>query len=127
VIDGNAHGWLSTPILSRFLDGLAPLALFVVVESHQERPLVDFAVFRSPHFVGTACAMVGYAAGAQVMIFYLPLHLQNAYGFAPIVAGLASCRSPCRCFSFPAGAPGWRGPHGRCYPLVWASAPSPMR
>ncbi|WP_296002918.1 MFS transporter [Rugamonas sp.] len=90
VIDGNALGWLSAPILWRFLGGLALLVLFAVVELRQERPMVDFAIFRSRHFIGTAFAMVGYAGGAQVMIFYLPLYLQNAYGFSPAIAGIAT-------------------------------------
>ena len=89
VIDGNALGWTSTAVAWRLLGGLALLAGFVVVERMQARPMVDFAVLRSSHFVGTAFAMVGYAAGAQVMIFYLPLYLQNAYGYAPVDAGLA--------------------------------------
>jgi nitrate/nitrite transporter NarK len=33
--------------------------------------------------------MIGYGASAQVMIFFLPQYLQNAYGFAPLTAGLA--------------------------------------
>jgi fucose permease len=33
--------------------------------------------------------MIGYGATAQVMVFYLPLFLQNAYGFDPLKAGLA--------------------------------------
>jgi len=89
VIDGNALGWFSVPVLWRFFGGLLLLTLFVKVEMLQQRPMVDFAIFRSPHFIGTAFAMVGYAAGAQVMIFYLPLYLQNAFGFAPVIAGIA--------------------------------------
>lgn len=89
VIDGNALGWLSAPIVWRALGGAALLALFVVVELRQRRPMLDFAIFNSRHFIGTVFAMVGYAAGAQVMIFYLPLYLQNAFGFSPMIAGLA--------------------------------------
>lgn len=89
VIDGNALGWLSAPIVWRALGGAALLALFVVVELRQPRPMLDFAIFKSRHFIGTVFAMVGYAAGAQVMIFYLPLYLQNAFGFSPMVAGIA--------------------------------------
>jgi MFS family permease len=33
--------------------------------------------------------MVGYGASAQVMVFFLPLFLQVAFGFAPFTAGLA--------------------------------------
>src|SRR5258708_19768260 len=33
--------------------------------------------------------MLAYAGGAQVMIFYLPLFLQNAFDLSPAMAGLA--------------------------------------
>jgi predicted MFS family arabinose efflux permease len=62
---------------------------FVAVELRQDRPMVDFSLFKQPTFLGSAFAMLGYAGGAQVMIFFLPMFLQNAYGFAPATAGLA--------------------------------------
>jgi EmrB/QacA subfamily drug resistance transporter len=89
VIDGNGLGWSSMPILLRLLGGAAILIVFVAVENRQVRPMVDFGLFRSPHFLGSAFAMLGYAGGAQVMLFYLPLYLQNAYGYAPGLAGVA--------------------------------------
>ncbi|MFJ3483063.1 MFS transporter [Pseudomonas sp. NPDC090202] len=89
VIDGNALGWTTAAVLWRILGGVLLLALFVWVEKRQANPMVDFAIFRSAHFAGTVASMVGYAAGAQVMIFYLPLYLQNAFGFAPMMAGIA--------------------------------------
>jgi hypothetical protein len=58
-------------------------------EYHQARPMVDLGLFRRPTFVGAVAAMIGYGASAQVMIFFLPLYLQNAYGFQPLVAGVA--------------------------------------
>ena len=33
--------------------------------------------------------MIGYGASAQVMIFFLPLYLENAYGFEPLPVGIA--------------------------------------
>ncbi|HEX4422282.1 MAG TPA: MFS transporter [Kofleriaceae bacterium] len=89
LIDGNAAGWTSAPILERLAGALGLLAAFVVVELRQPRPMVDLSLFRRPTFLGSTAAMFGYAAGAQVMIFYLPLYAQNAYGFAPARAGLA--------------------------------------
>jgi EmrB/QacA subfamily drug resistance transporter len=88
-IDGNTLGWLAQAVLLRIAGGLALLAAFVAVERWQARPMVDFSLFRSRAFVGSAFAMVGYAAGAQVMLFYLPVFLQNAYGLAPARAGIA--------------------------------------
>ncbi|MFK3973575.1 MFS transporter [Pseudomonas sp. NPDC087358] len=89
VIDGNSFGWVATEILWRVFGGLGLLVIFGFVEVLQANPMVNFEIFRAPNFGGAAFAMVGYAAGAQVMIFYLPLYLQNAFGFAPVIAGIA--------------------------------------
>src|SRR5258708_28313585 len=48
-----------------------------------------FTLFAQSTFLGSAFAMLGYAGGAQVMIFYLPLFLQNAFDLSPAMAGLA--------------------------------------
>lgn len=51
--------------------------------------MIDFSLFANRTFLGSVFAMIGYGAAAQVMVFYLPLFLQNAYGFDPTKAGLA--------------------------------------
>jgi EmrB/QacA subfamily drug resistance transporter len=89
LIDGNNIGWGTPTILWRFATATGLLIAFVVVELRQARPMVDLALFAQPTFLGSAFAMLGYAGGAQVMIFYMPMYLQNAYGFAPARAGLA--------------------------------------
>jgi predicted MFS family arabinose efflux permease len=62
---------------------------FWIAETRKERPMIDFSLFRNPTFLGSVFAMVGYGAAAQVMVFYLPLFLQNAYAFNATRAGLA--------------------------------------
>jgi EmrB/QacA subfamily drug resistance transporter len=89
LIDGNALGWTSYSIGIRLVAALVLLVGFYFVEAGQPRPMVDFSLFRQPTFLGSAFAMLGYAGGAQVLIFFLPLLLQNAFGFAPAAAGLA--------------------------------------
>lgn len=89
LIDGNDKGWSSAAILSRFGVGAIFFVAFVVAELRQQRPMVDLALFRRSTFLGSVFAMLGYGAAAQVMVFYLPLFLQNPYGFAPAVAGVA--------------------------------------
>lgn len=88
-IDGNNLGWLSSAILLRLLGALVFLIAFYWIETREERPMIDFGLFRQPTFLGAAFAMLGYSIGAQVLIFFLPLFLQNAYGLAPAAAGLA--------------------------------------
>jgi EmrB/QacA subfamily drug resistance transporter len=88
LIDGNSLGWGTAAIFWRLAGAAALLTAFVFVELRQQRPMVDFALFKQPTFLGAACAMLGYAGGAQVLIFFLPLFLQNAYGFAPARGGV---------------------------------------
>jgi len=89
LIDGNSLGWTSFAIAWRLLASVVLFVAFVAIEVRQERPMIDFALFKQSTFLGTAFAMLGYAGAAQVMIFYLPLALQNSYGFTPAEAGLA--------------------------------------
>lgn len=89
LIDGNALGWAARPTVERFAGAAVLLAAFLVVELVQRRPMVDFALFAQPTYLGSVFAMLGYAAGVQVMIFYLPIFLQNAFDLSPLLAGLA--------------------------------------
>jgi EmrB/QacA subfamily drug resistance transporter len=89
LIDGNEQGWSSTSVVSRLLASAVLLAAFVVVEVRQRRAMVDFSLFRHRTFIGAVFAMMGYGASAQVMIFFLPLYLENAYGYEPLAGGIA--------------------------------------
>jgi EmrB/QacA subfamily drug resistance transporter len=89
LIDGNKTGWFSPSIAIRFIGAVFFFFACWITEMRQERPMIDFALFRNPTFLGAVFAMVGYGAAAQVMVFYLPLFLQNAYGFDATRAGLA--------------------------------------
>ncbi|HHY6928507.1 TPA: MFS transporter [Burkholderia ambifaria] len=88
LIGAPSHGWLSGATLGRFAFAAALLAAFVGAERWQARPMIDLALFRQPRFVGAVLAMFGYAACAQVMMTFLPLYLQNAFGMSAIDAGL---------------------------------------
>ena len=89
LIDGNEAGWASSSIVIRLAAAFVFLAAFVIVELRQDRPMVEFGLFRRGTFLGAVLAMIGYGASAQVMIFFLPLYLENAYGFEPLPAGIA--------------------------------------
>jgi EmrB/QacA subfamily drug resistance transporter len=89
LIDGNDSGWTSGSILVRLAVAFVMFVAFVIAELCQSRPMVDFTLFRRQTFVGAVLAMIGYGASAQVMVFFLPIFLQNAYGFEPMIAGVA--------------------------------------
>jgi hypothetical protein len=87
LIDGNAAGWSSRPILLKLAAAAVLFTLFVAAERLQARPMVDFSLFRRRTFLGASVAMLGFASSAQVMMTYLPLQLQNAFGLGAAVAG----------------------------------------
>ena len=89
LFDGNDVGWTSAGILLRLVIAAVLFIVFVRLELRHARPIVDFTLFGRSTFLGAVLAMIGYGASAQVMVFFLPLFLQNAYGFEPLIAGLA--------------------------------------
>ncbi|AJW97836.1 major Facilitator Superfamily protein [Burkholderia gladioli] len=50
--------------------------------------MIDLALFSQARFVAAVLGMFGYAACAQVMMTFLPLYLQNAFGWVAVQAGL---------------------------------------
>lgn len=89
LISGNEAGWSSPSVLLELTGATVFLNFFVRVEHRQTRPMIDLSLFGRSNFVGAVYAMIGYGMAAQVMVFYLPLYLQNAYGFDSLTAGLA--------------------------------------
>ena len=89
LIDGNQLGWASMTILIRFALAIVLLGAFVIVESRHARPMLDLALVSRRPFIGASFGTFGYGAGAQVMIFFLPIYLQSAFGLSPLAAGFA--------------------------------------
>ena len=93
LIDASVAGWSSRATLLRFAAGAALLLVFVLVfvlvERRQRAPMVDLRLFGRRVFVGAVLGMFGYAIAAQVMMTFLPLYLQNAFGFSAVLAGCA--------------------------------------
>lgn len=89
LIDVPAHGWASTTTWSRFGAAALLLALFVLHERRTAHAMIDLSLFRQPRFVGAVLGMFGYAACAQVMMTFLPLYLQNAFGMSAVRAGVS--------------------------------------
>ena len=88
LIGANRIGWSAEATRAKLLASVILFALFVAAELIQKRPMVDFALFRKRTFLGASFAMLGFASAAQVMMTYLPLYLQNAFGLSPAAAGL---------------------------------------
>ncbi len=101
LIGANADGWSSRPTATKLIAAAVLFALYVVVELAQRRPMVDLGLFRKRTFLGSSFAMLGFASAAQVMMTYLPLYLQNVFGFSPAEAGVGMLPFALPLFFFP--------------------------
>ena len=88
LLRGNAEGWGSGLILSTLVAGVVLLAVFVLVEVRQERPMLDISLFRRPAFLGVSLATFAIGAGMFALFPYLSIYLQDILGTSPLGAGL---------------------------------------
>jgi hypothetical protein len=87
LIEVPADGLASHATLARLAACVLLLGAFIRVQRVRAHPMVDLALFREARFVAAVLAMFGYAACAQVMMTFLPLYLQNAFGLSAVMAG----------------------------------------
>jgi MFS family permease len=95
------------------------LVAFVSIERRHSYPMLDLALFGRPDFLGAVAAMVGYAAAAQVLMFFLPLYLQNGFGFSPLSCGAAMLPFAIPLFVVPRIAARMSVRHGSRVVLTW--------
>ncbi|WCM24633.1 MFS transporter [Paraburkholderia bryophila] len=88
LIEVPADGLASWPTAARLAACALLLGGFVQLQRVRAHAMVDLALFRQPRFVAAVLAMFGYAACAQVMMTFLPLYLQNAFGLSAVAAGV---------------------------------------
>lgn len=88
LISGNHEGWGSLRVMLELASAALLFALFLLVETRQERPMMDLAVFRRHTYVGAIIAGLAYAASLLTMLTYLPIYFQSGLGYSPQTAGL---------------------------------------
>jgi EmrB/QacA subfamily drug resistance transporter len=86
--EGQSWGWTSYRIMILLVSGALSLALFVVIELEVDEPLVDLRVFRYWPYVNSLLLVSTLSVGLFVVLFYLPLFMQNAMGIAPLKTGV---------------------------------------
>ena len=88
LITGNEHGWGSGLIVGLLVTSALLLALFVVIEQRQPRPMFDLSLFRKKTFGGASIAAFALSASMFAMFLYLTLYLQTILGYDPLETGL---------------------------------------
>jgi EmrB/QacA subfamily drug resistance transporter len=88
LISGNRDGWSAPHILAEGAGAAVFLVVFLVVETRQARPMLDFSFFRKPTYLGANIAQLAFAAGLLTMLTFMPIYFQSGLGLSPRSAGL---------------------------------------
>jgi EmrB/QacA subfamily drug resistance transporter len=89
LIEGHDKGWTSVTILGALALAVVAGAVFALIESRSEHPMVALSLFRSRAFSGGIGTMMLWAFGIFGIYFFTSLYLQGVLGFSPTKAGLA--------------------------------------
>src|SRR5947209_12439320 len=88
LIKGNDKGWGSTEIVSLLVGSAVLMAIFLIAEVRQERPMLDLSLFKKPAFTGASLVALAISASMFSMFLYLTLYVQDVLGYDPLQAGL---------------------------------------
>jgi len=84
-----AHGWSDSLTIASLAGGAALLAVFAVIESRVEHPLLPIRIFANQTRAASFAAMMLMPAAMFSMFFFLSLYIQNIMGYSPLKAGVA--------------------------------------
>jgi EmrB/QacA subfamily drug resistance transporter len=88
LLRGNAKGWSSGLILACLVGSAVLLALFLLAQWREERPMLDRRLFRKPTFAGAQIAAFAISSGVFALFLYLTLYLQTVLGYSPLATGV---------------------------------------
>jgi EmrB/QacA subfamily drug resistance transporter len=90
IIEAPSLGWTSPAILAAFGTAAVALAALLRHEPRREEPLIDLRFFRSLQFSASIAISVAAFSAFGGFLFLNTLYLQEARGFSPVEAGLAT-------------------------------------
>jgi EmrB/QacA subfamily drug resistance transporter len=88
LVNGNADGWSSGPIVGALLAGGVLLAAFVAWELRAREPMLPMRFFRNRAFAAANGASLFMYFGMFGSIFLLTQFFQTAQGYSPLQSGL---------------------------------------
>jgi EmrB/QacA subfamily drug resistance transporter len=89
IVKAESFGWGSSRTLLLAALGVALLAVFVLVESRIDGPLVRLSIFKVRSLAVANVTLLLVAGGLFALFFFATLYVQQILGFTPIEAGLA--------------------------------------
>jgi len=88
LIGSSSHAWGSGRVAGPLVASVVLLALFVIVELLQRRPMFDLSLLRNPSFVGGLAAAFAISASAMSMLTFLVIYLQDVLRYSAIDTGV---------------------------------------
>ncbi|MGW2669764.1 DHA2 family efflux MFS transporter permease subunit [Streptomyces sp. NPDC001272] len=88
LVNANAHGWTSAPVLTGLLAGSALVGGFIRHGFRNANPILPMRLFRNRGFFGINLASLLMYLGMFGSIFLLSQFLQGVAGYSPTEAGL---------------------------------------
>ena len=88
LIEANRYGWSSARILGLFAAAVVLLALFVLVESRGDEPMLDLGYFGRRTFTGANIAALLVSLAMFGIFFFVSLYMQNILGWSPVHTGV---------------------------------------
>ncbi|WP_037494763.1 MFS transporter [Solirubrobacter soli] len=89
IVKAEAFGWGSARTLGLAAVGVGLLAIFVLIESRIEGPLVRLSIFKIRSLTVANVTLLLVAGGLFALFFFATLYVQRVLGFKPIKAGFA--------------------------------------
>lgn len=85
---GTTYPWASPIIVGLYVGGAAMLAVFIVIETRAEEPVLPLRLFRSSIFTLTNIAVFSFAMLMFGAIIYIPVYAQGVLGVNATSSGL---------------------------------------
>jgi EmrB/QacA subfamily drug resistance transporter len=89
IVNGNQNGWTSAQTLGMLGAAAALLAVFLVIESRVESPLMPLRLFRLRNLATANVVGILWAAAMFAWFFLAALYMQLVLGYTPLEVGLA--------------------------------------
>ncbi|WP_085597394.1 MULTISPECIES: MFS transporter [unclassified Pseudomonas] len=107
------NGWGSRVVIGSLLASAVLLAIFIAIETHVRRPMLELSLFRSARFIGVQVLAAAPAYTYVVLILLLPMRLMGIDGQSAFEAG---------CFMIALSAPLLVLPFVAAYLARWLTA-----
>ena len=88
IMEGPQRGWSSAIIVGALVGAAVMLALFILVETLQKRPMLDLSLFTYPRFLGAQALPLATGFGFVVPLVILPARFIGVEGMGEIEVGL---------------------------------------